>query len=164
MRVECLAENASPRRGRSAFTALVVGLGLSLCMAQDSDSSRLNDVKLLAQRSALASLSGENPFILRESWWSGTLDPGKAKLIQVQLFQRNEYQFWLAVPEREAKLNLNLYDGKGELVETEEVTGEETRVLSMIVRPPASGVYYVRVSLQTNVTSPQDWAVIYAYK
>lgn len=164
MRVDQLASKASFRWRRNLTVVLALVPGLWIAVAQDSDSGHLNDVKLLAQRSALGSLSGETPFILRESWWSGNLDPGKAKLIQVQLFQRNEYQFWLAVPEREAKLNLNLYDGKGELVETEAVTGEEDRVLSMIVKPPASGVYYVRVSLQTNVTSPQDWAVIYAYK
>ncbi len=164
MRVEQLAVKSSLRWSRIFAVALVLVPGLWMAVAQDSDSGRLSDVKLLAQRFALTSLSGDTPFILRESWWSGSLDPGKAKLIQVQLFQRNQYQFWLAVPEREAKLNLNLYDGKGELVETEAVTGEEDRVLSMIVRPPASGVYYVRVSLQTNLTSPQDWAVIYAYK
>ena len=49
----------------------------------------LNDIKIMAQRAALPSLKGDEKFILRESWWSGNIAPGKAKLIQVQLFRRN---------------------------------------------------------------------------
>ena len=59
----------------------------------------IDEVKLIAQRAAMASLTGERPFILRESSWSGMIDPGKARLIQLQLFKRNEYHFWMAVPD-----------------------------------------------------------------
>lgn len=124
----------------------------------------LNDIKIMAQRAALPSLKGEDRFILRESWWSGNIAPGKAKLIQVQLFRRNSYQFWLAVPNPEAELNLNLYNSEGNIVpvETREIDG--TNVLSITVQPELTGVYYVRVSLKTNIRQNQDWAVIYAYR
>ena len=37
-------------------------------------------------------------------------------------------------------------------------------VAGLIVRPSESGVYYLRISLQTTVATPQEWAVIYAYR
>lgn len=124
----------------------------------------LDDIKLAAQHAALPFLSGENPFVLRESSWSGTLDPGKARLIQVQLFLRNEYHFWFAVPDRKAGLNLNIYDGKGEMLKTENLTYDNSNVVSLIVRPEETGIYYLRVSLQTSIETPQKWSVIYAYR
>ncbi len=124
----------------------------------------VDEVKLIAQRAALSSLTGENPFVLRESSWSGVIDPGKARLIQLQLFKRNEYHFWMAVPDRKAGVNVNVYDGKGGLVEAENVTYDAGNVASVIVRPRETGVYYLRISLQTTVETPQKWSVIYAYR
>ena len=124
----------------------------------------LDDVKLTAQRSALTYLKGDNPFVLRESSWSGTVDPGKARLIQLQLFKRNEYHFWFAVPDQKAGLNLNVYDGKGEVVKTENISYDTSNVVSLIVRPAETGVYYLRISLQTTIATPQKWSVIYAYR
>ncbi len=124
----------------------------------------LDDIKLLAQQAALPYLGGENPFVLRESSWSGMLDPGKARLIQVQLFLRNEYHFWFAVPDRKAGLNLNVYNGAGEMVKTENLTYGDPNVVSLIVRPEETGIYYLRISLQTTATAPQKWSVIYAYR
>lgn len=132
--------------------------------ANEAPVSVIDDVKLIAQRAAIAHLSGERPFILRESSWSGVIDPGKARLIQVQLFKRNDYHFWFAVPDRKAGLNLNIYNGKGEVVETENLAYDATNVVSLIVRPEETGVYYLRISLHTTITTPQKWSVIYAYR
>ena len=156
-----------------AFLALVCSLyfaGLHCSYGQDSDSDAaaendpLNDIKLLAQSAAIPALKGESPFVLRESWWKGNLKPGAAKLIQIQLFRRNEYQFWMAVPDVDAGLNLNVYNSEGEMIDGETVAFPETNVVSTIVRPKATGLYYVRVSLKTTIDKNQDWAVIYAYR
>ncbi len=128
------------------------------------ESPVLDDIKLAAQHAALPFLSGENPFVLRESSWSGTLDPGKARLIQIQLFLRNEYHFWFSVPDRNAGLNLNIYNGKGEMVKGENLTYDDSNVVSLIVRPEETGIYFLRISLQTSIETPQKWSVIYAYR
>lgn len=124
----------------------------------------IDEVKLIAQRAAMSYLTGKNPFILRESSWGGVIDPGKARLIQLQLFKRNEYQFWMAVPDRGAGVNVNVYDGNGEIVESEDIRYDTGNVASVIVRPHESGVYYLRISLQTTIETPQEWSVIYAYR
>ncbi len=124
----------------------------------------LNDIKLMAQQAALPSLRGEEKFTLRESWWKGSIAPGKAKLIQVQLFQRNSYQFWLATPNPSAEMLLNVYNSDGQLVPSDRVEHEGSNVVSTVVEPDTTGVYYVRVSLKTSIEDAQDWAVIYAYR
>ena len=158
----------------SLLVALVSGLSLAPLAAQEAEGAAkaaaeveappIDDVKLIAQRAALSALSGKKPFILRESAWSGVIDPGKARLIQIQLFKRNDYQFWLAVPDRNAGVDVNVYDGKGQLVETENITYDVPNVASLIVTPRDTGVYYLRISLQTTITTPQKWSVIYAYR
>ncbi|MEX2581301.1 MAG: hypothetical protein WD342_19750 [Verrucomicrobiales bacterium] len=132
--------------------------------AESEKTEPPDDIKLLAQSAALPALTGKNPFILRESWWNGTIEPGKAKLIQAQLFRRNEYQFWFAVPSVDAGLNLNIYNGEGELVPSETISYDATNVVSARLAPELTGIYYIRISLKTTVKDSQDWAVIYGYR
>ena len=124
----------------------------------------LDELKLVAQQAAIPHLAGGNPFILRESTWSGAVEPGKARLIQVQLFKRNDYHFWIAMPDRNAAVNLNLYNGKGELLEAKSLSYETPNVASLVASPSETGVYYLRVSLQTTIEETQPWTVIYAYR
>lgn len=143
-------------------------LGQEESQAENSESSAsalaIHDAKFMAKKAALPALSGKNPFVLREAWWTGTLHPGGSKLIQQQLFKRNEYQFWLALPNRSARADIHVYDGEGKLVETEEVRHEGINVVSTVVRPPATGLYYVRLSLTSHSEGGEEWAVIYAYR
>ncbi len=122
------------------------------------------ELKLIAQRAAIPRLSGERPFVLRETTWSGQVEPGKARLIQMQLFKRNDYHFWFVVPDRKAGLNLNLYNGKGELVEGTSLDYETPNLVGLMVTAGETGVYYLRISMQTTVETPQPWTVIYAYR
>jgi hypothetical protein len=161
MRVNCL------------ILAALTGIGFfasPFAMAQGAGESDaavpevIDDIKLTAQQAALSQLTGEHPFILRETGWGGELTPGEAKLIQMQLFKRNEYQFWFAVANRKAGLNLNVYNASGEIMEADSIVYDTSNVVSLIVRPEETGVYYVRLSLQTTIDDPQRWSVIYAYR
>ncbi|NRB73789.1 MAG: T9SS type A sorting domain-containing protein [Verrucomicrobiales bacterium] len=153
---------------------LALGLLASPVIAQEGEPSaepsaveafnKINDIKVLAQKAALPSLAGDEMFVLRESWWGGSIEPGKAKLHQVQLFKRNSYRFWLAVPDRRAELNLNVYDSTGQLVKTELFEIDGTNIVTLLVSPEVTGIYFVRVSLKTSIEIPQDYAVIYAYR
>ncbi|MEC5127825.1 hypothetical protein VSU19_13755 [Verrucomicrobiales bacterium BCK34] len=150
--------------------SLLVASAFLSVSAQDSKEEplpvleKIDPIKLAAQRAALGDLTGEKPFILRESGWKGTINPGEARLVQIQLFRRNEYQFWLAMGDRKSELNLNIYDGEGQKVESEEITYDETNVVSNRVKPALTGVYYVRISLKTTIEDPQEWSMIYAYR
>lgn len=146
--------------------ALVLLGGCASLRAQEAVEVKpsLDELKLVAQQAAIPHLGGGNPFILRESTWSGEVEPGKARLIQVQLFKRNDYHFWVAVPDRKAAVNLNLYNGKGELLEAKTLRYETRNLASLIATPSETGIYYLRLSLQTTVEETQPWTVIYAYR
>lgn len=122
------------------------------------------ELKRIAQQAAIPHLSGERPFILRESSWSGQVEPGKARLIQIQLFKRNDYQFWFAVPDRRAGVLLNLYNGKGELVAGDLVEYETSNIVSLVASPSETGIHYLRISMGTSIGDSQPWTVIYAYR
>jgi hypothetical protein len=154
----------------SAEPAAADGAGPAEAEAQERIEP-VNLVKLLAQRAALPFLRGDGRFVLRESWWNGRISPGESKLIQVQLFNRNAYQFWLAVPSRNAAVDLNLYDSEGKLVEAEYPEVEGSNLVSLLVEPERSGLYYLRVALRADQedesaarVSEQEWGVIYAYR
>ncbi|MDF1823848.1 MAG: hypothetical protein P1U68_04350 [Verrucomicrobiales bacterium] len=155
-------------RAKSFLAALTFSLAGALVAQDTVEAPQLskthNYIKLLAQEAALPSLRGQEKFILRESWWSGNLAPGKAKLIQLQLFRRNSYQFWIAVPNRKAEPLINVYDSSGNLVSSEAITFDTGNLVSTVIQPEETGVYYLRVSLKTTVEDAQDWAVIYAYR
>lgn len=156
---------------RPALLLLIAVVALPPARGQDSDRGTepeppvLDEVRLIAQRAALPHLVGERPFILRESAWSGEIEPGKARLIQVQLFKRNDYQFWLAVPDRDAVVGLHLYDGKGNLLETLPHAYETPNVSSLEATPDETGVYYLRVFLAKGETDSRlRWTVVYGYR
>lgn len=131
---------------------------------ETEEPPKVDEVKVIAQRAALPILGGDRPFILRESSWSGEIAPGTAKLIQLQLFKRNDYHFWLAVPDRRAETGLGLYNGKGEAVKSEMRHHDDGNVVSLSASPEETGVYYLRISMGTATEEPQRWVVIYAYR
>lgn len=156
----------APPEGESTPAAGAAGLSDEQAQARISP---VNLVKLLAQRAALPFLRGDERFVLRESWWNGRISPGDSKLIQVQLFSRNAYQFWLAVPSRDAVVDLNLYDSEGTLVDAEYPEIEGSNLVSLLVEPDRSGLYYLRVALRPGEDgeqqpAEQEWGVIYAYR
>lgn len=147
------------------FAAVLFAIPLSSVSAQEGEYFQvLDDIKLLAQKTALPELSGEDPIILREAWWSGSIEPGDAMLVQVQLFRRNVYRFWLAVPNETAGLTMNLYDGDGEIVKAETISYDTPNLVSTVVEADSTGIFYLRISLKETVDQPQDWALIYGYR
>jgi len=125
----------------------------------------LNHAKNIAERAAAPALAADPGLILREEWWKGVLEPGKARLFPHQLFSRNIYQFWLAVPDPSVTVLLNLYDSQGKLVATRAVDCAGAKnVASIVVSPDKSGAYYLRLALDKNAEASQDWALIYAFK
>lgn len=147
----------------AVFVCLAGGLRAQEAVVAET-AERLDEAKLLAQQAALPSLRGGNPFILRESTWSGEIESGKARLIQVQLFKRNDYRFWFAVPDRRVAVSLALYNGEGELVQTTPDPQETPNVAGLEVVPEETGIYFLRIALQGAVQDRQRWSVIYAWR
>lgn len=143
----------------SLAMAVVLGLGARWALAF------VHDGKSAAIEGALPQLDlEENPYLLRESWWHDSFQKkGDVKLIQHQLFKRNDYWFWAGLSEYDAKVSIHIYDSAGELADNED--WQKDNVAGVRILPEASGNYYIRIELLENPTGePIDWAVIYAFR
>ena len=123
----------------------------------------VHDGKSFAIEAALPQLELKgNPYVLREAWWNGELDTGETKILQHQLFKRNEYWFWLGCSDRSAVVNIHIYDSQGNLTEAE--SWQKENVAGVKVVPKVTGTFYVRVAIEKANEYPAEWAVIYAYR
>lgn len=152
--------NRTRRPGARMVAAMAVGLSLSLAGLV---YGFVHEGKSFAIEAAVPQLElKENPFVLREAWWNGELQPGETKIIQHQLFNRNEYWFWLGVSQTDAKVSIHLYDSEGKLAEAE--AWQDRNVAAARIRPEKTGVYYVRVAVESVSDPPAEWAVVYGYR
>jgi len=104
----------------------------------------------------------KNPYVLREAWWHGELKEGETKLIQHQLFKRNDYWFWMGASNPDAKVSLHIYDAEGNLVDAESF--EKGHVAGARVAPNSSGIFYIRIKAEAGSVGATEWAVIYAFR
>jgi len=101
-------------------------------------------------------------YAVREEHWAGWLAKGKQSTIQHQLFKGNDYWFWLASDEEEAKLSIQIYDSQGTLVG--EGAWQRGNVAGVRVLPKYSGTYYVVFKIDDTKLKRTRWAVAYGFK
>jgi hypothetical protein len=101
-------------------------------------------------------------YAVREEFWGGWLAKGKQSSIQHQLFGGNDYWFWLASDEEDAKLNIHVYDSKGNLVETD--AWSKGSMAGVRVQPKRTGTYYIVLQVTDTKLKRTRWAVAYGYK
>ncbi len=156
-----LGKQSASRRCLSPALALVLLLATGIHWAW----AFVSDGKSAAIEAALPQLDlEENPYLLRESWWHETFSKkGDVKLIQHQLFKRNDYWFWAGLSEPDAKVSVHIYDNEGELADAED--WQKNHVAGVRIVPEASANYYIRVELLENPSGEEvEWAVIYAFR
>ena len=125
----------------------------------------VHDGKSAAIEAALPKLDlEENSYLLRESWWHESFSKkGDVKLIQHQLFKRNDYWFWAGLSESDAKVSVHIYDSEGDLADAEDWQKKNTAGARIV--PEASGNYYIRIELLENPSGEEvEWAVVYAFR
>lgn len=139
----------------AASTLIVGGAGLVYGFVHEGKS--------FAIEAAIPQLELEqNPFILREAWWNGELQAGETKIVQHQLFKRNDYWFWLGVSQTESRVSIHIYDSDGNLADAE--SWQDKNVAAARVIPKKTGVYYIRVAVESVTEPPAEWAVVYGYR
>jgi hypothetical protein len=150
-------------RCRTRKAASILSVGFAVCLAATGLYAFVHDGKSFAIEAALPNLElSDDPFVLREAWWNGELKPGETKIVQHQLFKRNEYWFWLGSSILESKVSIHIYDSEGKLADAE--AWAEKNVAGVRVVPQNSGVYYIRVAIDQSDEVPVEWAVIYGYR
>ena len=148
-----------PGSPRAPATLLLVLIGLMAGLAH----AFIHDGKSFAIEAALPQLElEENPFVLREEWWNGELKAGENKIMQHQLFKRNEYWFWAGGSIEACEVSIHVYNAEGTLVDAEAF--QRGNVAGVRVVPDKTGSYYLRVAVEKSEENPVEWAVIYAYR
>ncbi len=101
-------------------------------------------------------------FVVREEHWAGWLEKGQQSSIEHQLFKGNQYWFWLASDETEARVTIHVYDSGGRLVDAE--AWQSGKTAAVRVTPKRTGTYYIVFSVQDTRLKRTRWAVAYGYK
>ncbi len=149
------------RHPSSVFRSLLAALLFAL--AGTSSPAFTDDARSFAIEAALPWLDlKSNPFNLRETWWSQDAKVKQVKIIRHQLFQRNEYWFWVACENLKAKISVHVYDEEGKLVDAEAF--EKNNSAGVRVVPKKSGSYLIRVVVESSPQKVTHWSMVYGFR
>jgi hypothetical protein len=120
------------------------------------------DAEVDARRIALelAGAFSNDGFKLRDGVAMGTLEKGKPKVVQVNLYAGNEYWFSLAGAGEAKKVAVSVFDETGKKLDTEPY--QEGATAAAGFTPGASGPYFVKVELVEGATAA--FCLLYSYK
>ena len=99
-------------------------------------------------------------FRLRDSFWSGRLEPGRPRRLAVNLFAGNHYWFCAAVDSPEGPPALAIYDPRGEPVDV--LAHQEAGVSAAGVTAGVTGRYIVEVKTPRGPVA--DFCLVYLFK
>ncbi len=135
---------------------------LVLAAALTSPLRAASDEEVSSRKLALevAGAFSNDGFKLRDGNWGGKFAPGKAALIQVNLYAGNQYWFTAASTEAAKKVAVTVFDENGKPVATEPYS--DTSVAAAGFAPVNSGPYYVKVELVEG--TPTAFCLIYSYR
>jgi hypothetical protein len=108
----------------------------------------------------LAGAFSNDGFKLRDGVFMGTLDPGKAKVVQVNVYAGNEYWFSVAASGKAKKIAVTIYDELGRKVEQEPYQEGVTAAAGF--SPDVSGPYFIKLELLDGPSSA--FCLVYSYK
>lgn len=137
-------------------------LALALLAAALPAPGLSTDEEVAARQVALevAGAFQNDGFKLRDGIWSGRLEKGATKVIQVNLFAGNEYWFVLGAVAPAKKVVVSVFDETGQSVECEPYEGAASAAAGF--SPGVSGPYYVKVTLLEG--DPAAFCMLYSYK
>ncbi|MGB8169051.1 MAG: hypothetical protein WCF18_16260 [Chthoniobacteraceae bacterium] len=120
------------------------------------------DAEVDARRVALelAGAFANDGFKLRDGVAMGTLEMGKPKVVQVNLYAGNEYWFSLAGAGEGKKVAVSVFDETGVKMDTEPYQQGATAAAGF--SPGVSGSYFVKVELVEGATAA--FCLLYSYK
>jgi hypothetical protein len=125
-------------------------------------SAAPTDDEVTARRVALdvAGAFTNDGFKLRDGTWTGVVEPGKMKIIQVNLYAGNQYWFTVGAAPAAKKLKVTVYDEMGKPMEAEPY--QDASVAAAGFSPQTSGPYYVKITELDGTKAA--FCLIYSYK
>lgn len=118
------------------------------------------DVSARSKVLELAGAFSNDSYKIRDGFWSGELEPGRPKFLEVNLFAGNEYWFSGAMLPPAQKIAISVFDGKGRPVDFQ--VYEDGTMAAAGFAPEVSGRYFVKFTLLEGDKS--QFCLIYSYK
>lgn len=140
-----------------SLTIAVLAAGLALAPLHAATDGEVEARRIAME---LAGAFSNDGFKLRDGVTMGTLEPGKPKLVQVNLYAGNEYWFSLAASGKAKKVAVTVFDETGKKIDAEPYQEGVTAAAGF--SPDASGPYFVKVELIEGATAA--FCLLYSYK
>jgi len=124
-----------------------------------------SDGEVAARRTALeiAGAFTNDGFKLRDGNWADSFEPGKPKIVQVNLYAGNQYWFTLGATPPAKKVLITIYDEKGTPVKIDaDHFFQDTSVVATGFSPDNSGTFFVKVEVVDGAAA--DFCLVYSYK
>jgi hypothetical protein len=120
------------------------------------------DAEVAAHKLALdvATAFTNDGFKIRDGTWTGALESGKSKLVQVNLYAGNEYWFSAGTSPGAKSIAVNVFDENGKPLESEPFNEDGKAAAGFA--PEVSGPYYIKIELLEG--APTTFCLIYSYK
>jgi len=108
----------------------------------------------------LAGAFSNDGYKIRDGFWSGDLEKGKPRILEVNLYAGNEYWFEAAAIPKAQKIAVSVFSEKGKPVDYQ--TYQDGPVAAAGYVPTVSGRYYVKLILVEGEKS--QFCLLYSYK
>lgn len=108
----------------------------------------------------LAGAFANDGYRLRDGFWAADIEPGKSRVLAVNLFAGNEYWFSAAVVPPGRKLAVDVYNAKGKLMKGEIYEDGPAAAAGFV--PSVSGEYFIKVTLVEGEKT--EFCLLYSYK
>jgi hypothetical protein len=124
-----------------------------------------SDGEVAARRTALgiAGAFTNDGFKLRDGNWAESLEPGKSKIVQVNLYAGDQYWFTLGATPAAKKVMITIYDETGNPVKIDaDHSFQDTSVAAVGFSPDHSGTFFIKVEVTEGAAA--DFCLVYSYK
>lgn len=146
-----------------AILALFSAVALLASLRAEEPPASADKPEPAGARSKALELAGafaNDGYRLRDGFWAADIEPGKSRVLAVNLFAGNEYWFSAAVVPPGRKLAVSVYNAKGKPVDFQ-VFEDGTAAAAGFV-PSVSGEYFVKVTLAEGEKT--EFCLLYSYK
>ena len=152
--------NISTGKGR-ASGRLVVLLSLLILLTVAPASGSIDDAIGSALRTVGEYLK-QGYTVHEEDEWGGDLGVNESKAILHPLVQGNDYWFCLGTDVNNARVNIHIYNEKGQMVETK--AWQDGSHAAAEALNPRSANYYIVVEVTASPAERTHWAMVYGSK
>jgi hypothetical protein len=144
-----------------ASRRLIALLCLLILLTVASASGSIDDAIASALRT-VGEYAKQGYTVHEEDEWGGDLGVNESKAISHPLVQGNDYWFCLGTDVNNARVNIHIYNEKGQLVETN--AWQDGSHAAAEALNPRTANYYIVVEVTASPIERTHWAMVYGSK